>query len=292
MSQASKTHPEDGDSAVLSQAKLVLRGVISLQVVGLLLYLGWQQQTSALSSLLYFDFDLAESVSTAVHWGLVIGLTAVLLSTLIRPHVWLLVSMGVWLLAEAVIKWYRRDGFLSWVEPIEYASRYMAPICLAYLMTRGSVHRSAEGTDLHAKAIRTRSQCERYLRIAAALTFLGHGYVAMQGNPHFVDLIMGFSLHVFGTKPVDHFAQQAVFLIGVIDVGIAFLLLETRHRWLLIYMTFWGLITAFSRLFYFGWDGLPDALTRIPNGGVPLVCLLLLQKKTTDAAVEQGENER
>ena len=84
-------------------------------------------------------------------------------------------------------------------------------------------------------------------------TFLGHGLNALQASPSHVELIqLTFGLGVCGRK--------ALVLIGCIDVLVAVLLLVRPLRWVVGWMSVWGLIAVASRLTAYGFAEGCDAM--------------------------------
>ena len=66
-------------------------------------------------------------------------------------------------------------------------------------------------------------------------------------------------------------------IIGWVDIIVAILVLvRPRSVPVLAWMTFWGLITAMSRMTCWGWTGFDIAFMRFMHGGMPLVLLLLV----------------
>lgn len=109
---------------------------------------------------------------------------------------------------------------------------------------------------------------EWVLRIAVAGEFAGHGVFALQGKKQWVEW---FS--TFGISDVE-IATQLLFLVGIIDVALAFLILIKPIRIVLLWMVFWGFWTALMRPLV----GFPiwDFVERWANWGAPLALLLLV----------------
>jgi hypothetical protein len=107
------------------------------------------------------------------------------------------------------------------------------------------------------------------LRIAVAGEFIGHGIFAIQGKKDWVGWFAKFGVSNTGT------ATQLLFLIGIIDIGLAILILIKPIRIALLWMTFWGFWTALLRPIV----GMPvwDFIERWANWGAPLGLLFLLR---------------
>ena len=108
---------------------------------------------------------------------------------------------------------------------------------------------------------------EWILRIAIFGTYLGHGVLALQLKPSFLELIEGMS-GITGTL-----AENLLYTIGVIDIMTAILAIVYPFRLLLIWATLWGFLTAVARPV----SGEPvwDFIERWANWGAPLALLYL-----------------
>ena len=108
---------------------------------------------------------------------------------------------------------------------------------------------------------------EWILRIAVFGTYLGHGVLALQLKPSFLELIEGMS-GITGTL-----AENLLYTIGVIDIMTGILAIVYPFRLLLIWATLWGFLTAVARPV----SGEPvwDFIERWANWGAPLALLYL-----------------
>lgn len=108
---------------------------------------------------------------------------------------------------------------------------------------------------------------EWILRIAVFGTYLGHGVLALQLKPSFLELIEGMS-GITGTL-----AENLLYTIGVIDIMTAIFAIVYPFRLLLIWATLWGFLTAVARPV----SGEPvwDFIERWANWGAPLALLYL-----------------
>jgi len=106
------------------------------------------------------------------------------------------------------------------------------------------------------------------LRIAVAGEFFGHGVFALQGKKTWIDWFSTFGISEVGL------ATQLLFLIGVIDIGLAILTLIKPIRVALLWMTFWGFWTALIRPIV--GEPIWDFVERATNWGAPLALLILI----------------
>ncbi len=109
---------------------------------------------------------------------------------------------------------------------------------------------------------------ELVLRVAVAGEFIGHGVFALQGKKEWIGWFAKFGVSDPGI------AAQLLFFVGVVDIGLALLVLVRPVRIALLWMVFWGVWTALIRPLV----GMPvwDFVERWANWGAPLALLLLL----------------
>lgn len=122
------------------------------------------------------------------------------------------------------------------------------------------------------------SKVKYLLIIAASLTFATHGYEAFMEHPKFKDLLYG-AFEVISVSPSETVAVILLKLIGIMDIFLATAVIfyHSRWKWLLLWMSAWGFLTAISRPIAFGEVGIDDAFLRIGNGAIPLIVYLLIR---------------
>jgi hypothetical protein len=108
------------------------------------------------------------------------------------------------------------------------------------------------------------------LRWGIAITFLAHGLEAWERNPEFVDLMIASGRRLLGWSMSEAVANRALLAIAVADWTAAACCLATRSRKVLLWMAFWGLVTAASRVTAYGWlAGGAATLQRAPHALIP-----------------------
>ena len=114
------------------------------------------------------------------------------------------------------------------------------------------------------------------LLIAVSLTFATHGYEVFMEHPMFKDLLYG-AFEIISISPSETIVVILLKLIGIMDVflAISVIFYHSRWKWLLLWMSAWGFLTAISRPVAFGAAGLDDAFLRIGNGAIPLIVYFL-----------------
>lgn len=127
------------------------------------------------------------------------------------------------------------------------------------------------------------------LRIGVFGTFLGHGIFALQGKQTFVEMIQSM-------VPVDPAtATTLLFMVGIVDLFIAFSTLVRPIKFVLVYATIWAFMTALARIT--AGDPVWDFVERTANWAAPLALLLYIQfrsklkesEKARAAKVESAE---
>ncbi len=123
------------------------------------------------------------------------------------------------------------------------------------------------------------------LVIATCLTFATHGYEAFNEHPKFRDLIYG-SFGAVSIPLSDSMCDLLLKLIGIKDVCLAiavvFCIYRREIRWVLLWMAFWGILTAITRPIALNDVGWLDALLRVGNGVTPLLIYFLLKHLNTN----------
>ena len=109
---------------------------------------------------------------------------------------------------------------------------------------------------------------EWVLRIGVFGEFLGHGILALQGKEGWVGWIMQFGV----SDPA--YASDLLYLIGLVDIILAFLVLLRPIRSALLWMTLWGFWTAALRPIV--GESIWDFVERSANWAAPLALFLLL----------------
>lgn len=153
------------------------------------------------------------------------------------------------------------DKFFRTGELLEYTAQWMSPLILYMLAVKDA--------RIHALA--------RYMRVAVALTFAGHGLYAIGFYPvpgHFVDMI------IMALQVQESTALLILQWAGWIDLIIAFLILTPLvYGYVALYAFAWGILTAMARVWSnydptlpFGslYQWLPETLVRLPNAMMPL----------------------
>jgi hypothetical protein len=115
---------------------------------------------------------------------------------------------------------------------------------------------------------KTKLNIEWVLRIAVFGEFFGHGVFALQQKT-------GWLKYFEAVGIAEPNALTIMTLIGIMDITFAFLVLVKPIRIVVLWMAFWGLLTALIR-WPIGPDPIWDFFERWANWGAPLALLLSL----------------
>lgn len=276
-------------NAIQRPASWCLRLTVAVQCGGLVaLYYGYRNETeSDVYGLLYFDRQWAESAAQRVDdagtlmcgvcavWVLIAGLlqlsdawragdttaagTTRQRSLLAAEFLALALITG-WFLALAVAHQIRGGPYTQWALA-EHAVRYAAPLALMAIGPLAALWPHSSAASGFAWVL---------LRLAAAATFVAHGYKAIQGYGPFVDLILLTDLRWLASGIEQSTAETGLAIIGWIDLLAAVIVLSPWWRVAAVYMAIWGAVTASSRITGLSLDAWPETLIRAANCGVPL----------------------
>jgi len=186
---------------------------------------------------------------------------------LLPTAVWqtpLLVTIIAWQFSTAVAAMLRGGDFSQWVIGSQ-AVRWGGPLGLLLLAP------SLAGGSISRKRMEA---VVMVLRYAAAATFIVHGFKAVMLHPPFIALLVDSARNLIWLELPAAYAAPVLQCIGVLDIGVAVLLVLTRWRRVALYMAAWGLIAAGSRITANGFAASPETLLRIANGGVALAVFI------------------
>ena len=215
---------------------------------------------SALNTFLFHDLHIADPILRELDRGVACALVLAAISCVFARGKGLFVAIAAWFLLESLLSAYNGGYFAAPLAPFSRAVRYLAPLALIALLD-----------EEEKRAV-------RLLAWGSALVFAAHGIEAVLANPRFVDFLIVTVDRVSGMRMSQSAAEVELLLIGLVDLGLAILVIKRPCRSVWIYMAFWGFTTAVMRSIYYGPEiGWHHTLVRIFNGGAPL---LLLQGRT------------
>lgn len=278
-----------------------LRIIIAVQcfgIAGRYLFASTESE-SDIYGLLFFDLEWPETTAKAIDdaggygclvAGIVLIVTGLMSSLVFKAQPsnlakfrfidsLVLVFVTSWSVLLAVTEMIR-GGLFAELALAEQAVRFATPASLFILIW------SCGKTNGRPK----RSIAVELLVVATVCTFVSHGYKALQAYGPFVDLILLSDQRVFQTGIEQQLAENLLIIIGWADIAVACLIILLRWKWVAVYMSVWGFLTAGSRVTALGMEAWPETVIRVANGGAPLVLFFMfrfnqLQKRSETRAV-------
>lgn len=188
-----------------------------------------------------------------------------------------LIISSILIFIQAIL--YSKDKFFELPLFLEFSVQFFTPILiLIYLFNQ-------------------LDSFQKWIKIALAFTFVSHGLYALGIYPlpvHFMEMTMGI------LDLDEDNAKLFLKIAGIMDIIVS-ILLFTNEKWLnsaLIYMTLWGLLTAFARTVYLldialslenFFLGLPNTMMRLCHGLIPLALFLYLNHPSSYPVKENEE---
>jgi hypothetical protein len=220
---------------------------------------------TAIGSRLFMNEELAHAQSRSVELGFAWLLVACI------PAVWFVrtrvASSSVILLLVTVLAWASQDQggypFSAWAVPAQ-ALRIAAPLALLLVSLRFDSTNNTHTRESSAWWI---------VRLATVIVFVVHGAEALRAHPWFVDLTITSARVVLYVRWTQSTVERLLTIVGTVDIAAASLLLITRSRAVVLWMTFWGLFTAVLRVLAYGPGAMGEVIVRLPHALLPLVLL-------------------
>jgi hypothetical protein len=178
--------------------------------------------------------------------------------------------LGLYLVSLSFFKGMNGGAMFSELATPAQATRWLPCFAVWILL----FYRAKTDIQHHSSTLST---VKYLLIIAASLTFATHGYEAFMEHPKFKDLLYG-AFEIISVSPSQTVAITLLKLIGIMDVflAVAVIFYHSRWKWLLLWMSAWGFLTAISRPIASGDIGIDDAVLRIGNGAIPLIVYLII----------------
>lgn len=243
------------------RASLALRSGIALQA-STLAWLAWRHGTSV-DSLLFMELGTSEALAGAVDRALSTVSLLAALCLLVAPQrgaALMVLPVSAAFLIEALAL--RTIGGRAYAElaPVAHATRWLAPLALLWLRTPPSDVATGRASWI--------------LRVAVVATFCTHGFEAWRQHPAFVDLLIGSARRWTDSAPTEDTARLVLIAIAVLDGLVALALVvggfTARWRWIALWATLWGLLTAAARPVALGPEFVHEGTIRALNGLAPL----------------------
>ena len=185
---------------------------------------------------------------------------------------YLLLLPALWIFTQALATSLNGGKAFSEIATFAHATRWAAPLAF-FLLIMNEEKQS--------------QKLQNFVAFSCALTFFAHGWEALQLNPAFIDLIYQSSQNIGLTLSLKTI-HILLYLIGTMDLLLALTLVFKKLPKLLLWMTFWGCITALSRPLAVGLEhGWQESLIRAANPGLPLFLYFLITSQRTESENEE-----
>lgn len=148
-----------------------------------------------------------------------------------KPGLFPLILLGVFqLLFLSFLYW--KEHFYILAQLIEYSLQWSTPLFLLYVIKKGA----------------TSSKMFFLLKVAVALTFVGHGLYALGVFFPVPANFTVMTVQILGVSQEQ--ALQFLFWAGMLDmvVGVGVFLPAKWAQWIVLYAVFWGLATTAARI--------------------------------------------
>jgi len=211
----------------------------------------------SISSLLFMNLGLQESVSVNIELGFAFLILFMGLYSTFIPKVWSLYTLTFLLLLIAIATHISAGKHYAELSVLAQFARLVTPLSFCFLI------------------MKNQRAMVFVLRLGLSITFLTHGWEALQSHPVFIDYVIGFSR----MSIEEGNAVLLLKIIGFIDISTAILIWFNKTRQVLYWMIVWGFATAFVRLIDAGADNFAEFMVRVPNFMLAYV-LLIFQKKS------------
>jgi hypothetical protein len=220
--------------------------------------------TTSINSILFLNLNLSDSFATYFDKISAFVLLGSFLAFLITKRATLLLIPTLYAIALPVCQTILHSSFAYEYSLLSNGARIGLPLAL-YLFYKGEQSWTFEKRFI--------------IRVAIAMTFLGHGIEALMEHPKFIDFLIESSAIFFGYDLTEGSAIQMLALIGAADIVFAISGLIKPRVWIFTWMAAWGMVTAICRVVYFQWDGVFPMLLRSAHWALPVIVLLMILEK-------------
>ena len=208
--------------------------VLSISIDGLI-------DSSLLESFLFLNLDLPQNASLFIDKTMMVLCLLGLPLIFINKMRFILIFYFFWFLLQPILTFLLHSTFAYQYSILAHAARFSLPLSI-YLIFTGDETLSHRGRLV--------------LRVGISLTFIGHGIEAILIHPKFVDYLITFFNNFLSTDLLESDANKILIAIGVIDIIVGMICLFKKIPAIILWMVFWGGITASWRLLYYDYDGL------------------------------------
>ncbi|MBC7661865.1 MAG: hypothetical protein H7249_19405 [Chitinophagaceae bacterium] len=221
------------------------------------------------SSTLTRFLSLNTALPSNITWGINEFYVGLMIASLVwaffRWSPWPFYLIGTLFLIEALFQTALGGGMAATLSIPAECSRYLWFLAIGYAL------RNARTLDVEIGLPSVRL----LLRLGLALTFVTHGVEAILRHPGFLDTVILTKRSLLPITDTQGFLTNGLAMIGVVDVAVGLLVLFKPNRTALVYMAFWGALTAFSHMLAYPTAGFFEALIRAPHYMLPMLILVI-----------------
>lgn len=238
-----------------------------LRVTAAVFAIGWcvaifSRAGTSVGSIALMEWGVAHPrIALVERWTAVLVLLAGL-SLLARPTVVAALIVAIVPFIEALAARHTDSYAFATMAPASHALRYGLPLALAWMVLPAWSHLGERARVLGAMWM---------LRLGIAAVFVAHGVQALGPHPEFTDMLIATARRwLGGYRLTESNAVAMLRVIGIVDIGVGFMVLAGRWRPLLLWLALWSLVTAMARVTSWGIMSYPEVLLRASHVGAPL----------------------
>lgn len=217
------------------------------------------RQGSEIGSYLYLYLNIPETYAKTIDEFICLLLLSAGISLLFFLTKSSCLMLGMFCLSTSLYAFGTGGVFFSEVSLISDALKFGLPLAIAFTLK----------PDGNIKVPDPRN-FSRFVPFLIAATFIGHGIKAMAHSPVFTDYLINCFGKYTWISLSEPAAKLMLTMIGVIDIVLGIALIFRKYLSIILYLAFWGLLTASVRFMYQPTTGgLEQMLIRLVHFSAP-----------------------
>ncbi len=246
----------------MKRISAIIRLMLLMQCFGLAFIFYFKG--SKIGNYLFLEQSWIETSSRYLDYILIGSLIVLAFINILKPRFSFLLVLFSIFLSEAYFTYILGGSVGSEGALFGQFARYSWPLILAFSISK---RRSFPLVDRHSCFI---------FQIAIGITFMTHGWEAWRLAPRFIDyLVLAFN-KFFAINLLESQAQLLLRGIGLADIMLGIWVIIRPNLGILTYMGIWGFVTAYMRVVFSGWVGVPDFMIRSAHWIVPIIIAIAL----------------
>ncbi len=230
---------------------------------------------SAIGKFFWLKFAISDQWAFSMDRLIVASVLVLSLVSLWKSYFSAFFAIFLYGLFRAFCIYYNGGSYLSELAFFTQMARYTMPLALA----------------ISCLKMRSPLAFVWSIKIAIAVTFVAHGFEALNLHPKFVDFIIKTFRIYLGVSVSEATCHYMLFVIGVADILAAIALLIVNSKASIVYMAFWGALTAICRILYDPTNGLADTLSRVSHFAIPLALYMFYFSKVAGKQFASGKTK-